>query len=96
MRNSPRVTIAALLFFGLCLPAAMAKDNTFTGCLAGTDDNYVLRTSDGALYRLHSDKDLDEHTGNMVEVKGTLEQDKREKEAQVQSKAAENAGIEVL
>jgi len=47
----------------------------FKGCLSGTKDNYVLTTSDGKTYRLHSDKDIVEHVGKMVELRGTVKQE---------------------
>ncbi len=47
----------------------------FKGCLSGTKDNYVLTTSDGKAYRLHSDKDIAEHVGKMVEIRGTVKKE---------------------
>jgi hypothetical protein len=83
----------------LIVPGAMAEDSqqtSFRGCLAGTNDNYVLRDeATGKLYRLHSDKDIQEHVGDMVEVKGTIDDKKRENEAKVQDNAAQQAGIEI-
>ena len=91
--------IALVLAFGLlAVPNAFAGDDEshFRGCLAGTDDNYVLRDeASGKLYRLHSDKDLDEHVGNIVEVRGNIDNNHREREAQVQANAANQAGIEI-
>lgn len=47
----------------------------FKGCISGTKDNYVLTTSDGKAYRLHSDKDITEHVGKMVELRGTVKKE---------------------
>jgi hypothetical protein len=49
------------------------NEQLLKGCLSGTKDNYTL-TDDmsGQKYRLHSDKDINEHVGNMVEIKGTV------------------------
>ncbi len=44
----------------------------FKGCLSGTKDNYVLTDEKGDKYRLHSDKDINEHVNTMVEVRGTV------------------------
>lgn len=51
-----------------------ADDNEplFRGCLSGSDGNYMLKAENGRTYRLHSDKDLNEHVGNMVEIRGTI------------------------
>ena len=70
--------------------------SNFRGCLAGTKDNYVLRDeASGKLYRLHSDKDLNEHVGDVVEVRGDIDNDPREREAQTQASSARQAGIEI-
>ena len=91
MRIFYSAVMALVLAFGLvAVPNAFAGDDdesTFRGCLAGTDDNYVLRDeASGKLYRLHSDKDLDEHVGNIVEVRGNIDNNHREREAQVQAR----------
>lgn len=44
----------------------------FKGCVTGTKDNYVLTDEKGDKYRLHSDKDINEHLNTMVEVRGTV------------------------
>jgi hypothetical protein len=44
----------------------------YTGCLTGTKDNYLLTGEKGDKYRLHSDKDINEHVNTMVEVRGTV------------------------
>jgi hypothetical protein len=43
----------------------------YKGCVSGTKDNYVLTSEDGKAFRLHSDKDINEHVGKFVEVRGT-------------------------
>lgn len=47
----------------------------FKGCLSGTKDNYSLKDESGNEYRLHSDKDISEHVGNMVEIRGTIKKE---------------------
>jgi hypothetical protein len=47
----------------------------FKGCVSGTKDNYILTTSDGKTFRLHSDKDIAEHVGKMVEIRGTVKKE---------------------
>jgi hypothetical protein len=47
----------------------------FKGCVGGTKDNYTLTDDKGTQYRLHSDKDINEHVGNMVEIKGTIKKE---------------------
>jgi hypothetical protein len=44
----------------------------FKGCVSGTEDNYTLSAENGDKYRLHSDKDINEHVGDRVEIRGTL------------------------
>jgi len=44
----------------------------FKGCVSGTHDNYVLTADNGDRFRLHSDKDINEHVGDQVEIRGTL------------------------
>jgi hypothetical protein len=44
----------------------------FRGCLSGTKDNYMLAANDGNRYRLHSDKDIKDHVGDFVEVRGSI------------------------
>lgn len=48
------------------------NEPVFKGCLAGTKDNYTLTAADGTTYRLYSDKDIVEHVGHMVEIRGTV------------------------
>lgn len=47
----------------------------FKGCLSGEKDNYTLTDESGKTYRLHSDKDINEHVGNMVEIRGTVKKE---------------------
>ncbi len=51
------------------------NEPVFKGCLSGTKDNFVLTTTDGKAYRLHSDKDISEHVGMLVEVRGTVKKE---------------------
>jgi len=44
----------------------------YKGCVSGTKDNYMLALDSGEIYRLHSDKDINEHVGDRVEIRGTL------------------------
>jgi hypothetical protein len=57
----------------------------FKGCVTGTKDNYTLEADNGDMYRLHSDKDISEHVGDRVEIRGTLKPE-GEKRATAQSK----------
>src|SRR5262245_36673095 len=52
-----------------------SDSNSFSGCLSGSKDNYVLTTDDGKTYRIHSDKDISENVGKRVEVSGTMKSD---------------------
>jgi hypothetical protein len=47
----------------------------FRGCLSGSEGSYTLKDESGRTYRLHSDKDIKEHVGNMVEIRGTVKQE---------------------
>ncbi|MEO5935704.1 MAG: DUF5818 domain-containing protein [Terriglobales bacterium] len=51
------------------------NEPVFKGCLSGTKDNYTLTNSDGKTFRLHSDKDISEHVGKMVEIRGTVKKE---------------------
>lgn len=57
----------------------------FKGCITGSKGKFMLKTDDGMQYRLHSDKDINEHAGNRVEIRGTLQPEGVSKE-----KAAHN------
>jgi hypothetical protein len=46
-------------------------EQLFKGCIGGSKDNYTLTAKDGTTYRLHSDKDIAEHVGQSVELRGT-------------------------
>jgi hypothetical protein len=64
----------------------------FKGCLGGTKDNYTLTTDDGKQYRLHSDKDINEHVGNQVELRGTMKKEGADSQA---TSTANLPGIDV-
>jgi hypothetical protein len=51
------------------------NEPVYSGCLSGSKDNYTLTTDDGKTFRLHSDKDINEHVGKRVEIRGTLKQE---------------------
>lgn len=97
MRNAIGIFLATAVIVLVATPQARAGDEYYKGCLVGTHDNYVLRTDDGHLFRLHDkgDGDFREHLGDMVEIKGQVSDHKREREAQEQSPAQNAAGIEM-
>jgi hypothetical protein len=96
MRNRIAVLLAVAVIALLATPAASAKEY-YRGCLVGTHDNYMLRTDDGQLFRLHShsEGDFKAHLGDVVEIKGQLSDHEREREAQEQTPAANAAGVEM-
>lgn len=49
-----------------------ANEQSFKGCVSGQKDNYILTDENGTKFRLHSDKDINEHVGQSVEVRGTV------------------------
>ena len=51
------------------------NEPVYKGCLTGTKNNYMLTTQDGKTYRLHSDKDIDDHINHNVEVRGSLKKE---------------------
>lgn len=51
------------------------NEPVYKGCVSGTKDNYILTSSDGKTFRLHSDKDIAEHVGKMVELRGTIKKE---------------------
>jgi hypothetical protein len=51
------------------------NEPVYKGCVSGTKDNYTLTSSDGQSFRLHSDKDIAEHVGKMVEIRGTVKKE---------------------
>ena len=61
--------------------ATDSDQQVFKGCLGGTKDNYTLTTDDGKQYRLHSDKDINEHVGNQVELRGTIKKEGADSQA---------------
>ena len=101
MRVFYRFLAAALLVTGLMATQASADDKYqhYTGCVSGTHDNYFLRTDTGITYRLHSDKDINEHVGRRVDVRGRVDNKKRDERAQSAAAASgvltEAAGINV-
>lgn len=58
----------------------------FKGCVAGKKDKYTLTTDSGEKYRLHSDKDINEHVGDRVEIRGTLKPEGDGKKVNANSK----------
>jgi hypothetical protein len=52
--------------------ATDTNEPLFKGCVSGTHDNYILTAENGDTFRLHSDKDINEHVGDRVEIRGTL------------------------
>src|SRR4051812_2528582 len=96
MRIFNRFLGTALLLAGLMVTqSAFADSENFRGCLTGTKDNYVLRSVDGNLYRLHSSDDIKKHVGQMVEVKGHMKNKGRDNAAVNQTAAAQNAGVAI-
>ena len=96
MRNAIGVFIAIAGVALFSVPSASAKEY-YRGCLVGTHDNYVLRTDDGQLFRLHShsEEDFKHHLGDVVEIKGQLSDHDREREAQEQAPNERAAGVEM-
>jgi hypothetical protein len=96
MRRAIGVFVALGVIALVAAPAASAKEY-YRGCLVGTHDNYVLRSDDGQLYRLHShsEDDFKAHLGDIVEIKGRLSDHDREREAQEQTPAENAAGVEI-
>src|SRR5215472_6057550 len=96
MRNAIGVFLATAVIALVAAPRARA-DEYYKGCLVGTHDNYMLRTDDGQLFRLHDkgEEDFREHLGDIVEIKGQLSDHKRERESQEQSSAQNAAGVEM-
>src|SRR3954468_12876341 len=95
MRVLHRSLAAGLLLAGMLVAQSALADDTFKGCLTGTKDNYVLRSVDGNLYRLHSSDDIKKHVGEMVEVKGHIKNKDRDKAALNQSASARAAGVTI-
>src|ERR1043166_5714135 len=95
MRVLHRFLAAGLLLAGMLVAQSALADDIFKGCLTGTKDNYVLRSVDGNLYRLHSSDDIKHHVGEMVEVKGHIKNKDRDKAALNQNAAARNAGVTI-
>lgn len=64
------------------------NEPVYKGCVSGTKDNYMLTTSDGMSFRLHSDKDIAEHVGKMVEIRGTVKKEGADRPADAQPASA--------
>ena len=56
-------------------------EQVFKGCVGGTKDNYTLTDETGKQFRLHSDKDINEHVGENVEVRGTIKKEGTDSQA---------------
>ena len=95
MRVFYRFLAAAVLLAGLLLAQTAFAEDTFRGCVAGTKDDYMLRSIDGNLYRLHSSDDIKHHIGEYVEVKGHVKNKDRERQALKESAANQQAGVTV-
>jgi len=67
----------------------------FAGCLVGTEDFYVLRATDGVLYRLRSMGSLRDHVGETVDVAGRIDNSRREIDAQRQAELAQQIGVQI-
>ncbi|HUQ50326.1 MAG TPA: hypothetical protein VM056_06400 [Terriglobales bacterium] len=64
------------------------NEPVFKGCISGTKDNYVLTDVNGKAFRLHSDKDIAEHVGKMVEIRGTVKKEGADRPADAQPASA--------
>jgi len=56
-------------------------EQVFKGCVGGTKDNFTLTDETGKQFRLHSDKDITEHVGENVEVRGTIKKEGADSQA---------------
>ena len=97
MRKAIGIFLATAVIALVAAPKARAGDEYYKGCLVGTHDNYVLRTDDGQLYRLHDkgDEDFREHLGDIVSIKGEVSDHGRERQAQEQTPNQNAAGVEI-
>jgi Protein of unknown function (DUF5818) len=72
----------------------------FKGCIGGSKDNYILTAQDGTTYRLHSDKDITEHVGQSVELRGTVKPEGADRSSQAgaapQQKEIDVAGVKTV
>jgi hypothetical protein len=62
-------------------------EQLFKGCIGGSKDNYTLAAQDGTTYRLHSDKDIAEHVGQSVELRGTVKPEGADRSSQASTTA---------
>jgi hypothetical protein len=69
------------------------NEQLFKGCVSGTKDNYILTDEKGDKYRLHSDKDINEHVGSMVEIKGTLKAEGADRSAAAASNSSTTGSV---
>lgn len=65
----------------------------FKGCVGGTKDNYTLTDDQGRTFRLHSDKDINEHVGQMVEIRGTVKKEGADKAASAGAMAQQELDV---
>jgi hypothetical protein len=71
-------------------------EQLFKGCVGGSKDNYTLTAEDGTNYRLHSDKDIAEHVGQSVEVRGTIKPEGTDRPSETKAgNAAQQREIDV-
>lgn len=95
MRVLSRFLLTAMLLAGFVVVQSAFADDAWRGCLTGTKGNYVLRSVDGNLYRLHSSDDIKHHIGQMVEVKGHVQNKDRDKAALNQAPIAQREGVTI-
>ena len=81
------------------VPVVIDNDSSalqhFVGCLVGTEDFFVLRATDGVLYRLRSSAGMREHVGETVDVAGRIDNTRREIDAQRQAQLAQQIGVQI-
>lgn len=66
----------------------------FKGCISGSNDNFTLvDQASGTTYRLHSDKDINEHVGKMVELRGTIKQEGADRPSDVSTPAMKEIDV---
>lgn len=81
---------------GASSDADLMNRTSFTGCLTGTEDNYILKDEkSGQLFRLHSDKDIGEHVNKQVTVIGRVQDQQREHQAQNEKGSEAAAGATI-
>lgn len=70
------------------------EEPLYKGCLKGTKDNYTLTDDKGQTFRLHSDKDINEHVDNMVEIRGTMKTEGMDRQATSTAGAQQTASTQ--